>query len=67
MIGTMLNTFPIAATRNHIAVLGKTGSGKTWAVKTIVEGLLDDDRMASKQIVTEPSRGEVRASEDLFS
>lgn len=32
---------PAAALANHIAVLGKTGSGKTWAMKTIVEYLLD--------------------------
>ncbi|MFN0133443.1 MAG: helicase HerA domain-containing protein [Phycisphaerales bacterium] len=35
---------PIEALLQHIAVLGKTGSGKTFASKGIVEGLLDDQR-----------------------
>jgi DNA helicase HerA-like ATPase len=34
--------FPKAALAQHIAVLGKTGSGKSYAVRGIVEGLLDD-------------------------
>lgn len=37
-----MNTFPKAALAQHIAVLGKTGSGKSYAVRGIVEGLLDD-------------------------
>src|SRR5690349_19517988 len=32
---------PEAALQQHMAVLGKTGSGKTFAVKGIVEGWLD--------------------------
>jgi hypothetical protein len=35
---------PIEAIEQHIAVLGKTGSGKTYAAKGIVEKLLDDGR-----------------------
>lgn len=36
-----MNQFPQAALAQHIAVLGKTGSGKTYAVRGIIEGLLD--------------------------
>lgn len=36
-----MSTIPDAALSQHIAVLGKTGSGKTWAAKTIVENLLN--------------------------
>lgn len=36
--------FPEAALQQHIAVLGKTGSGKTYAAKGIVERLLDQRR-----------------------
>lgn len=32
---------PVEALANHIAILGKTGSGKSNAAKTVVEGLLD--------------------------
>ncbi len=35
---------PAAALNQHIAILGKTGSGKTYAAKGIVEGLLHDKR-----------------------
>lgn len=35
---------PAAALAQHIAVLGKTGSGKTYAAKGIVEGLLESRR-----------------------
>ena len=35
---------PAAAIAQHIAVLGKTGSGKTYAAKGIVEGLLESRR-----------------------
>jgi DNA helicase HerA-like ATPase len=35
---------PKEALAQHIAVLGKTGSGKTFAIKGIVEGLLADKR-----------------------
>jgi hypothetical protein len=35
---------PEAALNQHIAILGKTGAGKTWAAKTIVEKLLDVHR-----------------------
>lgn len=35
---------PKAALDQHIAILGKTGSGKTYAAKGVVEGLLDDHR-----------------------
>lgn len=38
----MSNPIPAAALNQHIAVLGKTGSGKTYAAKGIVESLLDD-------------------------
>jgi hypothetical protein len=31
---------PPAAVRQHIAILGKTGSGKTYAAKSVVEVLL---------------------------
>jgi hypothetical protein len=33
-------TFPPAALAQHVAIVGKTGSGKTYAAKGIVEGLL---------------------------
>lgn len=36
-----MSQFPPAALSQHIAVLGKTGSGKSYAVRGIVEGLLD--------------------------
>ena len=35
---------PEAALQQHLAVLGKTGSGKTFAVKGIVEHLLAEQR-----------------------
>ena len=35
-------TFPAKALEQHIAILGKTGSGKTYAAKGIVEGILSD-------------------------
>lgn len=38
------NPLPAAALDQHIAVLGKTGSGKTYAAKGIVEQLLDQKR-----------------------
>lgn len=38
-----MNQFPKAALAQHIAVLGKTGSGKSYAVRGIVEGLLDEN------------------------
>jgi hypothetical protein len=38
-----VNQFPKAALAQHIAVLGKTGSGKSYAVRGIVEGLLDEN------------------------
>ena len=41
--GEVVNAFPKAALAQHIAVLGKTGSGKSYAVRGIVEGLLDDN------------------------
>lgn len=39
----MTKTIPAAALAQHIAILGKTGSGKTYAAKGVVEGLLDDE------------------------
>jgi hypothetical protein len=36
-------TIPEAALSQHIAILGKTGSGKTYAAKGVAEGLLDVD------------------------
>ena len=38
-----MNQFPKDALAQHIAVLGKTGSGKSYAVRGIVEGLLDEN------------------------
>lgn len=38
-----MKTIPEAALAQHIAILGKTGSGKTYAAKGVVEGLLDDE------------------------
>ncbi len=35
---------PEAALQQHLAVLGKTGSGKTFAVKGIVEHLLAEQK-----------------------
>lgn len=40
----MNDTIPIAAIDQHIAILGKTGSGKTFAAKGIVERLLNQKR-----------------------
>jgi hypothetical protein len=37
----MKDIIPNEALKNHIAILGKAGSGKTYAAKGIVEGLLD--------------------------
>lgn len=37
-----MNQFPKKTLTQHIAVLGKTGSGKSYAVRGIVEGLLDE-------------------------
>ncbi len=38
----MRSTIPDKALEQHIAILGKTGSGKTYAAKGVVEGLLAD-------------------------
>jgi DNA helicase HerA-like ATPase len=38
-----VNAFPKATLSQHIGVLGKTGSGKTYFVRGVVEGLLDDN------------------------
>ena len=35
---------PSAALLQHVAILGKTGSGKTYTAKGLVEGILDDKR-----------------------
>lgn len=40
----MKSPVPSAALNQHIAILGKTGSGKTFAAKGIVEGLLSAGR-----------------------
>lgn len=37
----MIHSLPPAALRQHIAILGKTGSGKTYAAKGAVEALLE--------------------------
>lgn len=39
-----MSILPEQALKQHIAVLGKTGSGKTYTAKGIVEGLLDSQR-----------------------
>lgn len=36
--------FPAAALNQHIAILGKTGSGKSYCAKVLTEGLLDQGR-----------------------
>ncbi len=36
-----MKTIPQEALKSHIAILGKTGSGKTTAAKGMIEGLLD--------------------------
>lgn len=38
-----MNTFPAEALKQHIAIVGKTGSGKTTAAKGLTEGILDAD------------------------
>jgi len=38
----MSHPIPAAALGQHIAVLGKTGSGKTWAVRSATERLIDE-------------------------
>jgi DNA helicase HerA-like ATPase len=40
----MAGIIPKAALEQHIAILGKTGSGKTYAAKGLVERMLDDGR-----------------------
>lgn len=35
---------PSAALLQHVAILGKTGSGKTYTAKGLVEGIIDDKR-----------------------
>lgn len=40
----MTPVLPKAALNQHVAILGKTGSGKTYTAKGIVEGLLEDRR-----------------------
>ncbi len=35
---------PSAALLQHVAILGKTGSGKTYTAKGLVEGVIDDKR-----------------------
>lgn len=42
--GQILKIIPELALQQHIAILGKTGSGKTFAAKGIVEGLLKANR-----------------------
>lgn len=42
----MKEIIPAKALDQHIGILGKTGSGKTFAAKGIVEGLLDRGRQA---------------------
>jgi uncharacterized protein len=37
----MTHPIPEAALANHIAILGKTGSGKSWTARSAVEGILD--------------------------
>lgn len=39
-----MKRFPALAFEQHIAILGKTGSGKTYTAKGLVETLLDEDR-----------------------
>ena len=43
---------PDAALQQHIAILGKTGSGKTYAAKGIVEGLL---AAARRVVIVDPT------------
>ncbi len=40
-MGEVSDIIPIEALANHLAFLGKTGSGKSNAAKVVVEGLLD--------------------------
>lgn len=40
----MKQSIPSEALNQHIAILGKTGSGKSYAAKGVVEGLLDSKR-----------------------
>lgn len=39
-----MKILPEAALDQHMAILGKTGSGKTYAAKGVVEKLLTDKR-----------------------
>jgi len=48
----MHELIPSAALNQHIAILGKTGSGKTYAAKGIVEGLLKQQRQV---VVIDPT------------
>lgn len=41
---TKLIPLPIAALATHLAIVGRTGSGKTYAAKGLVERLLDEKR-----------------------
>lgn len=47
-----MNIIPAKAVEQHIAVLGKTGSGKTYAAKSIVESLL---RSGQQVVMIDPT------------
>jgi hypothetical protein len=40
--GFVIHTIPSAALAQHLAILGKTGSGKSYAMRGVVEQLLED-------------------------
>ena len=75
------SVIPERSLTQHMAILGKTGSGKTFAAKGIVERLLSDgrqvchvsgtfstymSRLRGLELVS-GSRGATTASEELFS
>ncbi len=57
-----MSKFPKEALNQHIAVLGKTGSGKTYAAKGLVEHLLDGREYSRDQLAKEAGRGEASSS-----
>lgn len=48
--------FPTDALTQHVAIVGKTGAGKTYAAKGLVEQLLDAQRRVVTMSTSDESR-----------